>query len=104
MNDLISRDALSFMFDDVGADVCADYVDSAVWGFSYNVVHDIISKVPTVDAVPVVHGRWVMPTVIGGRAFEIPHCSACDGIPAGVDEHTKYCPNCGAKMDLEDEA
>jgi hypothetical protein len=43
-------------------------------------------------------GEWISPTTIGGRAFSIPHCSACNGIPCGVDENTKFCPNCGAKM------
>lgn len=47
---------------------------------------------------PVRHGHWINPTVIDGRAFNIPHCSICNEVPCGVDEHTNYCPNCGAKM------
>lgn len=58
-----------------------------------------LKSVPTVDAEPVRHGHWIKPTVIDGRAFNIPHCSVCNEVPCGVDEHTKYCPNCGAKMD-----
>lgn len=57
-------------------------------------------SLPTIDAVEVVW-HWVKPTVIDGRAFNIPHCSVCNGVPCGVDEHTNYCPNCGAKMDGE---
>lgn len=38
---------------------------------------------------------------IDGRAFNISHCSVCNEVPCGVDEHTNYCPNCGAKMDEE---
>lgn len=60
-----------------------------------------IRCVPAADVAPVVHGRWIKPTKIGNRAFDIPHCSACDGVPCGVDENTKYRPNCGATMDLE---
>ncbi len=60
-----------------------------------------IGKIPVADVVPVVHGRWIKPTKIGHRAFDIPHCSACDGVPCGVDENTNYCPNCGARMDGE---
>ena len=48
------------------------------------------------------HGRWIKPTKINGRSFSIVHCSVCGGVPCGVDENTRYCPNCGAKMDLED--
>lgn len=61
----------------------------------------ILEDAPIVDAEPVRHGQWIQPTVIDGRAFNIPHCSVCNEVPCGVDEHTKYCPNCGAKMDGE---
>lgn len=47
------------------------------------------------------HGWWITPTTINGRAFNVPHCSVCDGIPCGVDENTKYCPNCGSDMSTE---
>ena len=50
---------------------------------------------------PVVHGHWVFPTVIGGYAWDIPHCSVCNGVPCGTDENTKYCAICGARMDGE---
>ena len=43
-------------------------------------------------------GEWIIPTKIGGRAFNIPHCSVCKGVPCGVDENTNFCPNCGADM------
>lgn len=60
-----------------------------------------VKRFPTADVVEVRHGEWKVPTTINGRAFNVPHCSVCDGIPCGVDENTKYCPNCGAKMDGE---
>lgn len=62
------------------------------------VLHWVV-ETPTEDAVPVVHAHWIIPTYIGSYRAEVPHCSACNGIPAGVDEKTKYCPHCGAKMD-----
>ena len=43
-------------------------------------------------------GEWIIPTVIGGRAYRIPHCSACSGVPCGTDENTKFCAHCGAPM------
>ena len=43
-------------------------------------------------------GEWVTPTIIGGRAYDIPHCSVCEGVPCGVDENTKFCAHCGADM------
>ena len=53
-------------------------------------VAKIIMDAPTVDAVEVVHGRW------------IPHwgnteCSVCGYITYLCGAN--YCPNCGAKMD-----
>lgn len=56
-----------------------------------------IRRAPTVDAVPVVHGRWVFDTVNGRECMK---CSEClkTQTPTGV---FTYCPNCGARMDGE---
>jgi len=48
---------------------------------------------PTVDAVEVVHGRW-----IHKGAWHI-ECSECNYILAHIGEAKNYCPYCGAKMD-----
>lgn len=65
--------------------------------------HDHFTKLiccePTVDAVPVVHGRWIVKehsAPYGG--YHLFHCSKCDEPNA---RERNYCPNCGAKMDLE---
>ena len=50
------------------------------------------------EQVERVCGKWIIPTVIGGRAFNIPHCSVCNGVPCGTDENTKFCAHCGAPM------
>ena len=52
-----------------------------------------IVDAPTVDAVEVVHGRWVW---VDDEECGIYRCSCCHG--AG-GYPTNYCPNCGAKMD-----
>ena len=56
-----------------------------------------IQKMPTVDAVEVVHGRWVMKeTMIRSPFAKNAYCSVC------LEETSyahNYCPNCGAKMD-----
>lgn len=46
----------------------------------------------TVDAVEVVHGRWL--PAGHDTLFE---CSVCGGVIDPVE--TSFCPNCGAKMD-----
>ena len=54
----------------------------------------MICEQPTVDAVEVVHGRW-----IGNGIPEsvLRGCSVC-GFTCGAPTFN-YCPNCGAKMD-----
>ena len=54
-------------------------------------VLELIEEAHTVEAEPVVHGRWVE-----GKSLE--KCSICGkkGFP-----EWRYCPNCGAKMDGE---
>lgn len=45
---LIDGEALSNAFDEEGADICTEYGN---WGFSYQLVHDLIARAPEVDAV-----------------------------------------------------
>ena len=56
-----------------------------------------LSHLPTVDAVEVVHGRWVhdKPWLFG---FECDQCGKWI-LPDGTNGDMNYCPNCGAKMD-----
>ena len=63
---------------------------------------EIIDEQPTVDAVEVVHGRW-----IGYHEADIGYDEngiRCSGCGFEVENHEvkfnmNYCPNCGAKMD-----
>ena len=66
----------------------------------------IVIVAPTVDAVPVRHGHWIM------NEYDELYCSVCGDI-ASLDsgeyfyrgnirfDDSFYCPNCGAKMDEE---
>ena len=55
-----------------------------------------IGNIPAADVAPVVHARWI--PFHSEVAGDIQYCSDC-GIAFGAK--TNYCPNCGAKMDLE---
>ena len=69
-----------------------DGFDSSLdWAF-----REDVDKIPTVDAVEVVHGQWKR-TPVSERLY----CGVCDNLPEYQLE-TNYCPNCGAKMDGED--
>lgn len=55
-------------------------------------IERILAELPTVEAVPVKHGHWLV------NMFFI-ECSEC-GEPFPL-EPQNYCPNCGARMDEE---
>lgn len=63
-----------------------------------------ILDAPAADVAEVVHGQWYM---LDDCANDGLYCSAC-GRRVHHEEFaykklkSKYCPNCGAKMDLED--
>ena len=54
-----------------------------------------IINAPAADVAPVFHGRWIWRNK--WEPFEFKYeCSICHD---GSDLESKYCPNCGAKMD-----
>lgn len=64
-------------------------------------VKELIDKMPTIDAVEVVHGKWEERYIedanpLFRRRF---YCSRCGNWT--TYGKTLYCPNCGAKMDGE---
>lgn len=89
----------------------------------------ILREAPTVDAVEVVHGRWIEHEETQEDAYSHHKCSECnvnapfyykmredwdegmDGewysiglVDDGINEYlTDYCPNCGARMDGDDD-
>lgn len=89
MADLISRAAVLRILDEDGV-----------------VFRGKIEKMPAVDAVPVVHGRWIT------NKYGETVCSECDNnalqVLTGclVNRHfephkSKFCPVCGARMNGE---
>lgn len=66
----------------------------------FSVVYDV-DAMPTLDVAPVVHGRWVL---LDECYNEGVYCSACQKkvyktCYANQKIKSKFCPNCGAKMD-----
>ena len=81
---------------DVLQAVCAELDGAGLEGFK---------NAPTVDAVPVVHGRWINEGVYGeGHSQCSIRCSnpLCNFHYIGYLDDYNYCPNCGAKMDGKD--
>ena len=75
----------------------------------YGLLSDI-ENAPSVNAVPVIHGKWV---IMGGMEPPEYHhhhqCSVCKSYApmrppyGGREEFSPWCPACGAKMDLEEQ-
>ena len=95
-DDLISRSVLRKR---IVKDYRKEFFGSVLW--------NILDDMPTIDAVPMVRGRWVKAN--GMMPPEYHHrkcCSVCGGWTLydhiGREWTSKYCPNCGAKMDVEE--
>lgn len=66
----------------------------------YEDIVEGIEKLPAADVEPVRHGRWQnkkSPWSQGGYMMD---CSYCHEIIASLSGKLKFCPNCGARMDL----
>lgn len=97
---LIDADAL------LESGICAEYGynDNGLLLIPMRDVTNSIRNAPTIDAEPVRHGRWLYnsyPTVWYGHG-EPPEwvCSECEERAYNTYD---YCPNCGAKMDGEED-
>ena len=77
--------------------------DEAGYDMTYNAVPvDVIEELPALDVAPVVHARWVY------HWFDS-YCSNCNyenraDSGTRIRHDTKFCPNCGARMDGEIDA
>ena len=58
-----------------------------------------VKHAPTIDAEPVIHGKWL--TAYGEHiSFGVrPHVSFCSQCNEVTAFKYRYCPNCGARMD-----
>jgi hypothetical protein len=57
-----------------------------------------VKNLPTIDAEPVRHGRWIDGTSRGSYSI---YCSYCGSHKETICP-SEYCPNCGARMDATD--
>jgi len=65
-------------------------------------IADDLKKLPVADVRPVRHGQWIHDGLDFPHGNDWIHCSECGkrgiNVPADL---TDYCPNCGARMDGE---
>ena len=75
-------------------DEAPDKKDTVAY-FAFESIITALKQEPTVDAVEVVHGRWILTHGEDGLYYDCSICGHC----AGRGRKSNYCPNCGAKMD-----
>ena len=95
---LIDADELGEKIEEEFDGICAYDVspDEAVNDFQ-----DIVDSCKTVDAAPVVHGKWETYAYEDGLVCAV--CSACKWSSGAMwwgyaIKHFDFCPHCGAKM------
>lgn len=102
MDDLISRAAAIDAIVSVTAFPDAEYIknlcqnpaNSEDWLGGVCDAINAVEDVNTVDAMPVVYGRWAEePDRVGHY-----HCSNCGVVWGIAAKAMKYCPNCATKM------
>jgi hypothetical protein len=83
----------------ISLDVAMEATHKEIWWTESQqaAVRSFLVKLPRVDAVEVVHGRWEHKKhKLFGNTYDYV-CSVC-GCDYALAEYN-YCPNCGAKMD-----
>lgn len=83
-----------------------EYDDDGEQEINSDTVFITIEEAPTADIVPVVHGEWELFDECSNAGV---YCSICHKAVyresawyKNVHIKSKYCPNCGAKMDKEE--
>lgn len=119
MSDLISRKELLKVLRRYYANTVLHRAGLPDWGSTTNevravfqthgqVVKEIIETAPAIDAEPVRHGKWInVCEMLPPEYHDNKRCSVCANFALhdrlGRVRMSCYCPNCGSKMDLEDD-
>ena len=98
---LIDADALGkpiYAEDDnlTGAMMTCDEID--MYNEGIDAAWNRIKQAPTIDAEPVRHGKWIEHLNYKEERDGYYWCPLCQKM---ATREYNYCPNCGAKMDLE---
>ena len=96
----IEREAIEKAF---AEEIRTNYLDDYAKGFQAALL--AIMSIPSVDVAPVRHAKWKL---IDECVNEGVYCSNCHkkiyrAEYANQKVKSKYCPNCGARMDGEEE-
>lgn len=104
MNEYIKKEAVLDLFGEVPAYTGYETYPVGVHTLICEIaplIKDEIRKIPAADVAPVRHGR-IIETIGDGRMKRVFSCCGVDFTKMTSWMTPKYCPNCGAKMDLKD--
>lgn len=84
----------------IDADTTWNALERAEWynNADRDIAENLVLNAPTVDAAPVVHGRWDLVDREEPQRYGCSKCSCLSWYGT-----YRYCPNCGARMDLEEQ-
>lgn len=106
MDEFISREATIKRIKEVYCVGCNSYHGVRCRACGTGDAIDLIEDAPAADVAPVVHARWIRPH--WRNSNYCCDCSECGGEAMHRDYQWNkngiypICPNCGAKMDIED--
>lgn len=107
MAEYIEREALMKNFCGYDLTKCVKYGNKGAYqrhnSYSTMMMYEIADEIidaPAADVAPVVHGS--MRHVFFSYQSDHYKCTCCDGtFLTNAAKYWNYCPNCGARMDLE---
>lgn len=110
MGNLIDRDDIVEIIESKQKELCpyGRFSRHSIYGTArekfddWQEILDLIDSIPTIDAKLLAHGKWKFDHMTG----EIAHyasCSVCGKMRFwnSIDDYFDYCPDCGAKMDVQ---
>lgn len=103
----IEKDEALAIIENKQKEICpmGRYSRNAVYGSdreafdNWQEILDAIEAIPSADVAQVRHGEWEI--VVGSNGNEYMVCTCCR-VSQDLTGVFTYCPNCGAKMDLND--
>ena len=111
MSDYISREAAIEKMREAGCTDCCGSSDGLCGFCDFENAVRLVKSLPAADVAEARHGRWEHKK----NDYSVAWCSKCKGLFdttwhgktakeyfAQFAEAYRYCPRCGAKMDLED--
>ena len=95
MDEYIKREEIRRSYEKLARSYMHGEPDIADWKFD-----EMIEELPAADVAPMRHGQWengnpICPVCGGDKFKDLDADIWCDWQPS-------FCPNCGAKMDLEE--